>query len=150
MNFIDSILNSITDFAGYIGNLVSAVVDFLAKPLSYLLSFLDGIFYFISVLFDIVIKVIMIFVACFQFVVSLVMGLFRTLSKWMSFSFDTSYVSFPSTSGQGFQAVVDVLQPTGLFTVVPMILTGLVWIAFIFKIIGLFGGNPSRLGGADD
>jgi hypothetical protein len=42
---------------------------------------------------------------------------------------------------QGISAVLDQLRPTGLLTVVPLIILAIVWGLFIKKIVGLIGGE---------
>lgn len=150
MNFIEKLLQLIsTGFTLIVDTLIN-IVSFLAKPISYLFWFLDGVFYFIFNLFDIVVKIVQIFVSLFQFIGALCAGIFRTISSWLTVSPNTDNFRFPSTTNQGFQAVVDQLQPTGLMTVVPMIFLAIIWFFFALNVIGLFGYQIGyKVGGRD-
>lgn len=141
MKFVDKLLSFLKKGFTFIVDAITNLVDFLAKPLSYLFYFLDGVFYFVMKLFEVVVSVVMIFVALFQFLGALVVGLFRTITSWLSVNPNPSDVSFPSVSNRGFQAVIDILYPTGLLTVVPYICIAVVWFGFILKMISLFGGE---------
>lgn len=143
MKFVDKLLSFLKNGFEKIIDALFAFISFLAKPLSYVLAFLEGVFYFIMKIFDVVISVVMIFVALFQFVGALVVGLFRTIANWLTVSPNSADVAFPSASYQGLEVVIDLVQPTGLLTVVPMVCLALLWMYFIIKIIGLFGGNIS-------
>lgn len=124
----------------FFADIFGELFDLLATPLNYLLEFLIGIFYFITVLFTVAMKVIMIFVACFQFVGSLIMGVIRTIGMWLGIT-PSGAVNLPSASSQGFEVVMDIIAPTGLITVVPMVATAFLWFGFTLKIIALFGGQ---------
>lgn len=141
MKFVDKLLSLLVSGFNKLIDSFFALAQFLAKPLAFILQFLEGIFYFISVLFQIVIQIVMIFVAMFQFLFAIVAGVFRTIKAWLTVSPNASDVSFPSMSNRGFSVVVDLVQPTGLMTVVPMVALAFLWFYFILKIIGLFGGS---------
>lgn len=140
MNFIELILTAISNFGTYIGDLFSSFIEFLAKPLSYLLDFLVGVFYFIEQLFFVLVEFIKLFGALFQFLFAIATGLIRTISSWVGFTPSASY-NMPSTSMQGFEYVLSTVVGTGLVNVIPMILIAILWILFAVKIIGLFGGK---------
>lgn len=153
MSFADKIftwLNKILSFLGelfsglfeLIANAVNTILDIIVKPLSYLYYFLEGIFYFFMKVFDIVVMIVKIFVASFQFLGSLIMGVFRTIRLWLTVDLSTN-TNFVSASGTGFQTVMDIIRPTGLLTVVPVIAIAFLWFFFVLKMIGLFGGNIS-------
>lgn len=141
MKFVDKLLGLISQGFGKIIDALFKFIQFLATPLSYLLEFLKGIFYFIYKFFEIAGHIIMIFVAMFQFLFALIAGVFRTIKNWLTINPSASDVSFPSMSHRGFGVVTDLLQPTGLMTVVPMVALAFLWFYFILKIIGLFGGS---------
>lgn len=141
MNFAEKLLQLIKDGFDYLITFLYHIVLFLAKPLAYLLQFLEGIFYLFYVLFDIVVLVIMIFVAIFQFMVALTFGVLRTIKMWLTVNPDVSDVNLPNASYMGFEVLVEQLQPTGFMTVVPTIATAVVWFYFVLKVIGLFGGQ---------
>lgn len=140
MNFVDKLLSLLKDGFDKLIAMLYAIVNFFAKPMAYLLQFLEGIFHFIVKLFEVVVQLIMIFVALFQFLFSIIAGVFRTIKMWLTVQ-PVSDVSFPSMSNRGFAVVIDLLQPTGLMTVVPMVALAFLWFFFIIKIIGLFGGQ---------
>lgn len=141
MKFVDKLLGLLVDGFKAVIDMIFSFIEFLAKPLSYLLEFFVGIFYFIYKLFEIVVSVVMIFVALFQYFFSIVAGLFRMIKGFLTVTPNANDVSFPSVSNQGFAVVTDLLQPTGIMTVVPLVALAFVWMYFILKIIGLFGGS---------
>lgn len=141
MKFVDKLLGLLKSGFDNVIAFLYSFVQFLAKPLAFLLQFLEGIFYFISVLFQIVVQIIMLFVALFQFLFAIIAGVFRTIKAWLTVNPNSGDVSFPSVSNRGFAVVVDLVQPTGLMTVVPMVALAFLWFYFILKIIGLFGGS---------
>lgn len=125
----------------------SSLFDFLAQPLSYLFHFLDGIFYFVMQLFDVVVKVVMIFVALFQFILALIAGVFRLLQSLLNPTF-TQPVNLPSSVPEGLQVVLDLVDPIGVTSTIPYILTSFVWLFFVMKILALFGGEVVAKGGS--
>lgn len=146
MNFIEKILDGFKRVGEWITHGFAELFKFLAKPLTYLFYFLDGIFYFFTVLFNIVVKVIMIFVALFQFVIALITGFLRTMYDLLTPSFNTGQVHLPSSSGQGFSVVLDIVDPVGLLNIAPYVLIAIVWGAFIMKMLALFGGQVTAKG----
>lgn len=145
MKFVDMLLLLLTSGFNFIGDMLGELIKFLAKPLSYIYYFFDGVFYFLYQLFAVIVKVIMIFVALFQFFVAIVAGFMRTLLKMMTINYDATPVNYPSTSMQGIQAVIDeILEPMGVITIVPLILLAMIWFMFAYKIIGLFGGTKNN------
>ncbi|MFH5781818.1 hypothetical protein [Heyndrickxia oleronia] len=145
--FVDIIIKGFTNVLHFIVSGFQKLIDLLAKPIHYLWYFLDGIFYFVTVLFNIVVKIVMIFVALFQFVFALIVGFLRTIQDFLTPSFNTGQVHFPMESNRGFSVVLDVVGGTGLLTIVPYILLALVWGAFIMKMFALLGGNLTVKGG---
>jgi len=141
MNFIEKLLQIIVNAAKYIGDIIYKLIEFLLLPLSYLLYFLEGCLYFINVLFQVAMKTVMIFVALFQFLFAIISGFMKTIFSMFNPQINTDGVSFPSVASQGFQTVLEIIAPTGLLTVVPVVATFFLWFYFIIKIIGLFGGQ---------
>lgn len=152
MKFVDNLLGFLKSAFIWFRKIFENFFEFLTKPITYLFYFLEGIFYFITKLFEVAVTVIMIFVALFQFIFSLFAGVLRTIALWLGV-YPSGGVKMPSTSGKGVAVVVDILQPTGMLTVVPMVATAFIWFFFIIKIIGLLGGSvtiaPFRSGGSD-
>lgn len=147
MNFIEKILTFLVSLGRLIVDGFVGLFELLSKPLSYLFYFLDGVFYFIMQLFDIVVKVVMIFVALFQFVAAMIAGVFRFFRSLLTPSFNQP-VNMPSNSQQGLDVVLDVVDPVGLLDIVPYILVAFVWVFFAMKILALFGGNVVAKGGS--
>lgn len=141
MNFVEKLLQLIQDGFNFLIDALYQIVVFLAKPLSYLIQFLEGIFYLFYQLFEIAVMLVMIFVALFQFIIALTAGIFRTIKLWLTVDPDMDDVNFPSESYLGFQTLVEQLEPTGFMTVVPTIAIAITWFYFAMKIIGLFGGQ---------
>lgn len=139
-SFSDKIIEGFNNFIGFIGNMFKYLFDFLEKPLMLLYQLLDGIFYFFYQLFNVVVAIVKIFVASFQFIGSMILGLFRTIKLWLTVDV-TPDTNFPSATHQGFQTVIDLVAPTGLLTVVPLVALAFLWFFFVIKMIGLFGGE---------
>jgi hypothetical protein len=140
MKFIEKILDGFKRVGDWIVNGFRELFELLSKPLSYLYYFLDGLFYFFIVFFDVVIKIINIFVALFQFIFALIYGFMRTLADLLTPSF-SSPVNMPSTSQTGLDVVLDVVDPLGILNIVPYICLAFVWFFFIKNILALFGGQ---------
>jgi hypothetical protein len=145
---ISHISNDFSKMFTFFSSLFSNLFDFLEKPLALLYFFFEGVFYFFEKIYFVVVLVIKIFVACFQFVGALFVGLFRTISWWLNVS-PTADTHFPSASGQGFETVIDIIRPTGLLTIVPLVALSFVSFYFVVKIVGLFGGSVSSPFGRD-
>ena len=141
MKFVDKLLGFLGSGFRFVGDMLYKLMQFLAKPLSYLYYFLDGVFYFIFQLGVIAYKIISIFVALFQFFFAIVAGFLRFIGSMLWIDFSKTPIHYPSTSGQGLQVVVDMLQPTGALTVLPLICIAILWFVFIKMIIGLIGGE---------
>uniref|UniRef100_UPI00203BAC23 hypothetical protein n=1 Tax=Bacillus cytotoxicus TaxID=580165 RepID=UPI00203BAC23 len=127
-------------FEAVIGSIKKGL-DFLATPIEYLFEFLKGIFYFVEKFFQVVVAIIKLFVALFQFLGAVITGFFKTLYSWLTPSFNGGDVGFPSASMRGFKTATDILLPTGLLTVVPAVVTCFLWYLFVRKLMDLFGGG---------
>lgn len=151
VSFADKIIDGFNKFISFIGKLFkslfdliagafNALLDFLEKPLALLYHLLDGIFYFFYQIFNVVVAIIKIFVASFQFIGSLILGVFRTIKMWLTINI-TPDTNFPSATHEGFKTVIDLVAPTGLLTIVPLVSIAFLWFYFVIKMIGLFGGE---------
>lgn len=141
MKFVDFLVSKLVSGFNLLTDMLYNLFSFLAKPLSYVFYFFDGVFYFFYEVALIVWKVISIFIALLQFFVAIVSGFVRFIVTMVSPSFDQTPVHYPSSSQQGLQVVMDVLQPTGLLTVAPLVCLAILWVYFIKKMIGLLGGD---------
>lgn len=148
---LDKIIDGFNNIIDFLGSIFGKVFDFFAKffeglinillvPLQLIVSFLEGVFYFISKLFEVVVLIVKIFVALFQFIFALIAGIVRSITSWLTFSVKGN-ISFPSVSESGFSTVIDILDGTGILTVLPIVATAFVWFYFVIKMIGLFGGQ---------
>ncbi|MNO48608.1 hypothetical protein D3C76_389450 [compost metagenome] len=145
MTFIDTLMRFLSGLGNFIGDAFNKLFSFLAVPLGWLISLIEGIWYFISKLFYVVIKVIDIFVALFQFIFALGAGFLRTIKGLLWIDFSQTPVNYPSATGTGINVVIErVLQPTGFMDVVPMILLAVVWLLFIVRIFALLGGEVNQ------
>lgn len=140
MNFAEKLFDLLLQGFNKMVDLFVILFTWLGKILGYLIELLVGIFYFIWKLFEVVIEVVQIFVACFQFVFALAAGVFRTIKLWITPQLSGN-MDFPSISNTGFGVVMDVLKGTGLLTVVPGVALAFLWFFFALKMIGLFGGQ---------
>lgn len=134
------ILDAFSFLFEFLGEIFQGFLDILLKPFSFLLALLEGIFYFISVLFQIAVGIIMLFVAMFQYFFLMVAGLLRTIGSWIGFTPSANY-NLPSTSKLGFQTTLEQIGGTGLLTVVPTVLIAVLWLYFAIKMVALFGGK---------
>lgn len=139
MNMIDMLLNLLKSGFEGIMKMVYMLFDFLGKAFGLLFWFLDGIFYFVGQLFLVLIKVVMLFVVLFQFLGAIVVGFLKTIGNMLVMH--ASSPNLPSKTGEGLNAVTQVLSKIGFMDVVPLVLTGLIWFFFVKKLIGLFGGE---------
>lgn len=137
IDFLSSFFSSIFDF---FGKFFEGLINILLVPLQLIVSFLEGVFYFIAKLFEVVVLIVRIFVALFQYIFALIAGIVRSIASWLTFSVKGN-ISFPSSSEIGFTTVIDILDGTGILTVVPVVATAFVWFYFVLKMIGLFGGQ---------
>lgn len=141
MTFVNALLSMLSKGFNFLGDMLARLIEFIAKPLSYVFYFFDGVFYFLFQLFNVVVKIIMIFVAMVQFFGAIVVGFVRTIMKMLSIDFNASPPNYPGGSYKGIQAVLDVFQPLGVLTVVPLIILAITWFLFVKQIIGLIGGG---------
>ncbi|MFD5022373.1 hypothetical protein ACFWMP_26065 [Paenibacillus sp. NPDC058367] len=139
MTFVNSLLSFLSRSMSFLGDFFSKLLSFLAYPLGWLISFLDGIWYFLTVLFKIVVAVIMIFVALFQFLGAMALGFLRTIQSFLWIDFSSTPLNYPSTSYTGLKLVSEFLGPTGIMTVVPMIMLAVVWLLFVLRVFALLG-----------
>jgi len=143
MTFVDTLMSWLSRAFGWLGDIFSKLFDFLAVPFGWLISILEGIWYFLTVLFSIVVAVIKIFVALFQFLGSLILGFMRTIKQLLVIDFSQTPVNYVSETGTGIKVIVDLLEPVGFLTVVPMVLLAIVWIYFIIRVFALLGGEAN-------
>jgi phage-related protein len=136
----NGILQFFSPVFDFFSGLFSSLFDLLQKPLELLFHFLDGIFYFFAQLFTIVVLVVKIFVALFQYIGALIAGVFRQIRYFLSMNIQGD-INFPSESNSGFAVVFDILKGTGILSVVPIVATAFLWFFFVLKMISLFGGN---------
>ncbi|OPG94563.1 hypothetical protein B2I21_31815 [Chryseobacterium mucoviscidosis] len=142
MTFVDTLMRFLSGAFKVIADGIQTLLHFLAVPLGWLVALIEGIWYFLTKLVTVVIKVIDIFIALFQFLGSLALGFLRTIKALLFIDFSRTPVNYPSSTGTGMQLVVEkVLQPVGFLTVVPGVLLALIWILFIVRITGLLGGE---------
>ena len=134
------ILDAFSFLFEFLGKIFQGFLDILLKPFAFLLALLEGVFYFISVLFQIAVGIIMLFVAMFQYFFLMVAGLLRTIGSWVGFTPSANY-TLPSASKLGFQTTLEQIGGTGLLTVVPTILIAVLWLYFAIKMVHLFGGK---------
>lgn len=140
MNFIEKIMQLFFNLGELLGNIFSGLIDFLSRPLAFLLALLEGIFYFIGRIFTVVSLVVSIFIKLFQFFFSLIGSLLHTVMGFANYNPDPAY-SLPNASRQGFEATLEAIGGTGLLTVIPLTLTALLWLLFMYKITQLLGGR---------
>ncbi|OBZ15207.1 hypothetical protein A8L34_29560 [Bacillus sp. FJAT-27264] len=143
MTFVHTLLSFLSRSMSFLGDFFGKLLSFLAYPLGWLIAFLDGIWYFLTVLFRIVVAVITIFVALFQFLGAMAFGFLRTIRSFLWVDFGSTPINYPSSSYTGLKLVSDVLGPTGLMTVVPMVLLAILWLLFVLRVFALFsdGGD---------
>jgi phage-related protein len=141
MKFVDALLSLVSGGFNFLADLIYKLFSFLAKPLSYVYYFFEGVFYFLFQLFNIVVKVVMIFVGLFQLFIALVAGFVRTIMSMLTINYTAPH--YPSASGQGITAVTDILNASGMLTVVPYIVLAVIWMYFVKRMIGLLGGGSN-------
>ena len=143
MNFIETIIQLFFNIGDFIGSIFSSLIDFLALPFALLLQLLEGIFYFIVILFQVVIKIVQIFVALFQFFFSVVSALFISIGNMVGFA-PTGELNLNYATRIGFDTALEQIGGTGLLTVVPNVLIAIMWIWFAIKVIGKFTNGSEQ------
>lgn len=143
MTFVDTLLNFLYKCFSFIGDAIGSLMNLLAYPLGWIISFLEGIWYFLTVLFSVVVAVIKIFVALFQFLGALILGFMRTIKGLLFIDFSQTPLHYPSETGTGMSLVMGFLEPIGFLTVVPMVLLAIVWLYFVIRVFALLGGEAS-------
>ena len=141
MTFVNFLVGKLINGFNFVGDMLYKFISFLAKPLSYVYYFFDGVFYFVMQLALVVWKIISLFVALFQFFGALVAGFFRTITSFLAIDFTSSPVHFPSSSLRGLQVILNLIAPMGLLSVLPLVLIAVVWFIFVKRMIGLLGGD---------
>ena len=140
MNFAEKLFKGLQDIGQFFLDAIESLFEFLAIPLGYILAFFEGVFYFIGQLFTVVIEIIMIFVALFQFLFAIIAGLFRTITMWIGFTPSDTY-SMPSTSQQGLNVFIEQIDILGLYDIVPYIVIAFIWLMFAYKVVGMVGNR---------
>lgn len=142
MTFVDTLMSFLSGAFSVIAKGIQTLLNFLTVPLGWLVALIEGIWYFLTKLVTVVIKVIDIFIALFQFLGAIILGFMRTIKGLLFIDFSRTPINYPSATSKGMSLVVDkILQPVGFMTVVPGILLALVWLFFVYKVIGLLGGE---------
>lgn len=141
MKFVNVLTSGIASGFNFLGDMLAALIRLISKPLTFLLSLLESIFYLIYQLGYIVVKVIMIFVALLQFFGAIVIGFLRTVFAMLTINYGQTPLRYPDSSIIGLNTVLDVIRPMGLLTVVPGIVLAITWFIFIKRFIGLLGSR---------
>ncbi|EJP95780.1 hypothetical protein [Bacillus paranthracis] len=136
----DAILKGLSKIGNVFVNGYKTFMEFLAKPLGYLLDLLEGIVYFFASLFKIVVLIVKIFVALLQFFWAVATSVIKTLLMWIGVV-PSGKVYLPHEAQNGFQVVIDKLMPTGIMTTVPLVATAFLWLFFGMKVFSLYGGS---------
>lgn len=136
----DAILKGLSKFGNAMINGFKSFMEFLTKPLGYLLEFLEGIFYFFACLFKVVVLIVKIFTALLQFFWAVATSVIKTLLMWIGVV-PSGKVYLPHEAQNGFQVVIDKLMPTGIMTTVPLVATAFLWLFFGMKVFSLYGGS---------
>lgn len=132
------------DFLGSLfvglGNLLSSFFQFLMKPITWIIQFFEGVFYFIYKLGVLLVDALAVFGAFFQLIFAVAAGLTRTVTGFMSWS-GTPLRS--NVGSDGFAIFASTLEPLGLNTVLPMILLALDIFLTAYLVIWLVGGRKT-------
>lgn len=142
MTFVNVLMTFLSGAMNLLMDGIQKILGFLSTPLGWIIALVEGIWYFLTKLVSVVIAVIDIFIALFQFIGSIALGFLRTIKGLLWIDFSKTPVNYPSTTGIGIQVVVEkVLQPVGFLTVVPYVLLAFVWLFFVLRIFALLGGE---------
>ncbi|GAV16104.1 hypothetical protein [Paenibacillus sp. NAIST15-1] len=139
--FADTLARWFSSGLSFLGDMFSGLFSLLAKPLSFLLQLIEGIFYFIYKLFEVLVLIVQLFVALFQLVGSLIYGLLLNFKSMLSLQFNHT-VSYPSSMSTGIKVVVEqILEPIGFMTVVPLLFIAVLWVWFAMRMLKLISGE---------
>ncbi|MDY8049652.1 hypothetical protein UY416_25515 [Paenibacillus polymyxa] len=141
MTFIEALTFYLTSLLKLVFNGFTNLLSYLSEPLSWLVWLIEGIWYFLTKLFEVVVAILDIFVSLFQFFGALLVGFLRTIKGLLWIDFGQTPIYYPSTVSIGMKTVVDALSPTGLLTVVPLVMLAIVWLFFVYKVFALLGGE---------
>lgn len=139
-----SLLNGIISIANWFGGLFvglfNGLKNFITTLFSPLILFVQGIWYLITSLFNIVILVIQVVQGLFYVVGGVIGGILNTFSQLMGFSGSTSYYYLPSAYSQGFSSVTGFLNQTG-FNSMAYIAAFFIWMLTAYAVIRIAGGE---------
>ncbi|WP_232700204.1 hypothetical protein [Brevibacillus daliensis] len=133
---------SFADLVGYLitglADLLTSFFKFLAKPISWFLQLLDGVFYFIYKLFTVIADLLHLFLALLQAVLAVVAGLFRTIQTLLAWNGGT----FTNKLGNdGIDIFIEALRPLGVLQILPYLLLALDVFLTGYLIIRIVGGQ---------
>ncbi|RJG23299.1 hypothetical protein [Paenibacillus thiaminolyticus] len=145
MTFVDTLMRYLSGAFDVLASGIQKLLEFLSYPLGWLVALIEGIWYFLTSLVQVVILVIDIFIALFQFIGALFLGFFRTIKGLLWIDMSKTPVNYPGASGDGIDVVKDmVLGPIGFLDVVPYGLLAIVWLLFIVRVFSLLGGTHAE------
>lgn len=145
MTFVNTLMTFLQGLVGFIGDAFTKLFEFLSVPLGWIVALIEGIFYFLKVLVDIVIAILDVFWSLFSFIGALFIGFFKTIKGLLWIDYSQTPVHYPSGTGAGIGVVIDkILQPVGFLTVVPTLILAVIWLLFIIRVFALIGGNVSQ------
>ena len=111
----------------------------LQSLFSGIFAVLDLIFYFLVQCLVVIFLVFKIFIALFQYLFAITGMFLKFIGSFIVPKFSSYTV--PNTSSYGLNAVLEVLDGTGMLDILPFSLTCFLWFWFVKKAIGLFGGD---------
>lgn len=134
-----------------LGDLISTGFNFLLDALAFIfapiLLLIEGIFYFIVKLFDVVVMVVKCFVAFFQMFFVMGNSLVSNVIRMKDWNATTQYTDFPNTTLLGFNEVMKVSSLLGYLNIVPLIASAVFIWFFFLHIISMLGDPSTRPNG---
>ncbi len=103
-------------------------------------TFFLGIAYLLTKCFYIAALVVQIIFGLFKVVLGVIMGVFNTFAQLLGFSGSTDYYYLPDAYQQGWNAVADVLNSTGVHTIA-ILMNVFVWLITAYAVIRIAGGE---------
>lgn len=138
--FVDYIF----DFFSWIGSLIAdgfnALFNLLVSLFNGIFVFLDFIFYFFAQALTVIFLTLKIFIALFQYLFVISSMFLRAIFSFIIPHWEPYVMPESEYSNAGLNAFLKFIEPTGLVTVVPLILSCFVWFFFVMKVLKLFGG----------
>lgn len=137
---LDGIGNASQWFGSLSVGFFEGLKGFITTLFSPLILLVEGIWYLISNLFDIVVLVIQVIIGLFYVLTGVTGGIFITFGQLMSFTGSTNNYILPSEYQQGLSFFTDFMSQSGLNNIA-YIMAVFVWLLTAYAVIRIASGD---------